>query len=96
VPAGVNTNMLFAGAIDNAVGVAVVTAAGPVVEPDDVADAVIAGLRDERFLILTHPEVAEYEAPAARPSAIAGWAGCGSCWPGFRPGGSPSDCGYRR
>jgi NAD(P)-dependent dehydrogenase (short-subunit alcohol dehydrogenase family) len=29
-------------------------------EPDAVADAVVAGLDDERFLILPHPEVAEY------------------------------------
>jgi NAD(P)-dependent dehydrogenase (short-subunit alcohol dehydrogenase family) len=29
-------------------------------DPDAVADAVIAGLADERFLILPHPEVAEY------------------------------------
>ena len=29
--------------------------------PDVVADAVIEGLADERFLILPHPEVAEYE-----------------------------------
>ncbi|HEY1741130.1 MAG TPA: short-chain dehydrogenase, partial [Acidimicrobiia bacterium] len=29
-------------------------------EPDAVADAVIAGLDDERFLILPHAEVAEY------------------------------------
>jgi NAD(P)-dependent dehydrogenase (short-subunit alcohol dehydrogenase family) len=29
--------------------------------PDAVADAVITGLADERFLILPHPEVAEYE-----------------------------------
>jgi NAD(P)-dependent dehydrogenase (short-subunit alcohol dehydrogenase family) len=29
-------------------------------EPDAVADAVIAGLADERFLILPHKEVAEY------------------------------------
>lgn len=28
---------------------------------DAVADAAVAGLRDERFLILPHPEVAEYE-----------------------------------
>ena len=28
--------------------------------PDEVADAVIAGLAEERFLILPHPEVAEY------------------------------------
>jgi NAD(P)-dependent dehydrogenase (short-subunit alcohol dehydrogenase family) len=29
-------------------------------EPDAVADAVVAGLDDERFLILPHPEVAQY------------------------------------
>lgn len=29
-------------------------------EPSDVADAVVAGLAEERFLILPHPEVAEY------------------------------------
>jgi len=29
-------------------------------DPETVADAVIAGLADERFLILPHPEVAEY------------------------------------
>jgi len=30
------------------------------IEPGVVADAVVAGLADERFLILPHPEVAEY------------------------------------
>jgi NAD(P)-dependent dehydrogenase (short-subunit alcohol dehydrogenase family) len=30
------------------------------VEPEAVADAVIAGLAEERFLILPHPEVADY------------------------------------
>ena len=30
------------------------------IEPEDVAQAVIEGLADERFLILPHPEVAEY------------------------------------
>lgn len=28
--------------------------------PDDVADAAVQGLADERFLILPHPEVATY------------------------------------
>ncbi|MGI9607605.1 MAG: SDR family oxidoreductase [Acidimicrobiales bacterium] len=32
------------------------------IEPDDVADAVIVGLADERFHILPHPEVAKYVA----------------------------------
>ena len=31
-----------------------------VLEPDDVAEAVVGGLREERFLILPHPEVADY------------------------------------
>ena len=30
------------------------------IEPSDVADVVIEGLKDERFLILPHPEVAEF------------------------------------
>jgi hypothetical protein len=30
------------------------------IEPDEVADAVVEGLAAERFLILPHPEVAEY------------------------------------
>jgi hypothetical protein len=29
-------------------------------EPEQVAEAVVAGLADERFLILPHPEVGEY------------------------------------
>jgi NAD(P)-dependent dehydrogenase (short-subunit alcohol dehydrogenase family) len=31
-----------------------------VMEPEEVADAVVAALEDERFLVLPHPEVAEY------------------------------------
>ena len=38
----------------------VVKAAGRVLEPDEVAAAVVRGLEEERFLILPHPEVAEY------------------------------------
>ena len=30
------------------------------VSPEEVAEAVIQGLAEERFLILPHPEVAEY------------------------------------
>jgi hypothetical protein len=37
-----------------------VVAAGNTKEPEEVADAVVAGLREERFLILPHPEVADY------------------------------------
>ena len=35
----------------------VVAAAGAMLEPEDVAEAVVEGLRSERFLILPHPEV---------------------------------------
>jgi short-subunit dehydrogenase len=31
-----------------------------IIEPDEVAEAVVKGLREERFLILPHPEVAAY------------------------------------
>ncbi len=37
----------------------VVVAQG-LIEPEDVAEAVVEGLRAERFLILPHPEVTEY------------------------------------
>jgi hypothetical protein len=30
------------------------------IEPEAVAECVVEGLRDERFLILPHPTVAEY------------------------------------
>ena len=56
-PQGVRTDMLAGGA--GASSVETVVAQG-VLEPADVARDVVAGLRDERFLILPHPEVAEY------------------------------------
>lgn len=37
-----------------------IAASGAVLSPDQVADATIAGLAEERFLILPHPEVATY------------------------------------
>lgn len=58
-PMGVNTAMLNAG-VDGEDGVTagdVVRAAGGVVEPEQVADDVVAALREERFLVLPHPEV---------------------------------------
>jgi NAD(P)-dependent dehydrogenase (short-subunit alcohol dehydrogenase family) len=36
-------------------------AAGAFLEPQDVVDAVVAALTEDRFLILPHPEVAEFE-----------------------------------
>lgn len=69
-PQGVRTPMLLAAlGIDpessappaaSATGGSAVTAAGGVMEPEEVAEAVVEGLREERFLILPHPEVAGY------------------------------------
>jgi NAD(P)-dependent dehydrogenase (short-subunit alcohol dehydrogenase family) len=55
-PMGVNTPMLNAGA-EGEQATAVVSAAGAIIEPEQVADAVVEALRDERFLVLPHPEV---------------------------------------
>jgi NAD(P)-dependent dehydrogenase (short-subunit alcohol dehydrogenase family) len=57
-PQGVNTPMLNSG-LGDITGNAVL-ASGGMMEPEDVAEAVVQGLRDERFLILPHPEVADY------------------------------------
>jgi NAD(P)-dependent dehydrogenase (short-subunit alcohol dehydrogenase family) len=57
-PQGVRTPMLDV-ALDDPVGAAPLLAGG-LKEPEEVADAVVAGLRDERFLILPHEEVSEY------------------------------------
>jgi NAD(P)-dependent dehydrogenase (short-subunit alcohol dehydrogenase family) len=62
-PMGVNTAMLQAGLAiegDQGVGTRVVAATGDVLEPEDVAGAVVDALREERFLILPHPEVLEF------------------------------------
>lgn len=57
-PQAVRTAMTTGDAMDNA-GVAAAAADG-MIEPEQLADAVMAGLRDETFLILPHPQVAEY------------------------------------
>ena len=36
------------------------TGSGPMMDPDDLARIVVEGVREERFLILPHPEVVEY------------------------------------
>ena len=59
-PQGVRTPMLDA-ALEDPIGAAPLLAEG-VLEPDDVAEAVIAGIRDERFLILPHEAVARHMA----------------------------------
>ncbi len=59
-PQGVRTPMLEM-ALEDPVGAAPLLAGG-LLEPEEVADAVVAGLRDERFLILPHEDVAQYMA----------------------------------
>ena len=61
-PQGVNTNLL-AGAMGHS-SVQTVVSQG-VIEPAEVAAAVVDGLRAEHFLILPHPEVAKYYAHRA-------------------------------
>jgi NAD(P)-dependent dehydrogenase (short-subunit alcohol dehydrogenase family) len=59
-PQGVRTPMLEL-AMEDAAGAAALTAGG-LIEPEDVADAVAAGLREERLLILPHENVAGFMA----------------------------------
>lgn len=69
-PQGVRTPMLMGG-VGDGIGASSVMAAGAVIEPDEVAEAVVAGLAEERFLILPHPEVAGYA--ARRAADPEGW-----------------------
>ena len=55
-PQGVRTPMLERGMQEAAAAAAL--SAGGLIEPEDVADAVVAGINDERFLILPHENVA--------------------------------------
>jgi NAD(P)-dependent dehydrogenase (short-subunit alcohol dehydrogenase family) len=59
-PQGVRTPMLEQGMEEPAAAAAL--AAGGLIEPEDVADAVVAGIQEERFLILPHENVAQFMA----------------------------------
>lgn len=59
-PQGVRTPMLEAAMDEPAAAAALL--AGGVIEPDDVAEAVVKGIEDERLLILPHEEVAGFMA----------------------------------
>lgn len=59
-PQGVRTPMITHGLAAGDPAALAVAAAGPVLEPEEVAECVTAGLAAERFLILPHPEVATY------------------------------------
>jgi NAD(P)-dependent dehydrogenase (short-subunit alcohol dehydrogenase family) len=59
-PMGVRTKLFEDGLAmpgEAGLGLRIVAASGAVLDPADVADAVVAGLAEERFLILPHPEV---------------------------------------
>lgn len=58
-PQGVRTPMVLAGLDADQMSAGVVEMMG-LIEPMDCAEAVVAGLADERFLILPHPEVAQF------------------------------------
>jgi NAD(P)-dependent dehydrogenase (short-subunit alcohol dehydrogenase family) len=61
-PMGVDTPMIHGtpAAAGQSAGLEAVRSAGAMLAPEDVAEAVVAGLADERFLILPHPEVLEF------------------------------------
>jgi NAD(P)-dependent dehydrogenase (short-subunit alcohol dehydrogenase family) len=62
-PMGVDTAMLrggFSAGREGALGARTVVAAGVVLSPREVAEAVMIGIQEERFLILPHPEVHEF------------------------------------
>jgi NAD(P)-dependent dehydrogenase (short-subunit alcohol dehydrogenase family) len=58
-PQAVRTPMLDAAA-EGSAGMRSMEASGAILQPEDVAEAVVGGIREERFLILPHPEVARY------------------------------------
>jgi NAD(P)-dependent dehydrogenase (short-subunit alcohol dehydrogenase family) len=61
-PQGVNTRMLHPEGEDavDEIAARVVAGVGRVLEPEEVAAVVVDALREERFLILPHPEVLDY------------------------------------
>jgi NAD(P)-dependent dehydrogenase (short-subunit alcohol dehydrogenase family) len=59
-PLGVRTPMLEAALEDSVGGAALLR--DELLEPSDVAEAVVAGMRDERLLIFPHPQLTQYMA----------------------------------
>jgi NAD(P)-dependent dehydrogenase (short-subunit alcohol dehydrogenase family) len=60
-PQGVRTPMLMEGLAKGDPAAVAVATAGAILEPEDVADSVVSGLSQRRFLILPHPEVAKFQ-----------------------------------
>ena len=71
-PQGVDTPMLSDGLAAGHLGARVTAAAGAVLAPEQVAQAVVEGIEAERFLILPHPEVAATSTGARRRTPTAG------------------------
>jgi NAD(P)-dependent dehydrogenase (short-subunit alcohol dehydrogenase family) len=64
-PLGVATPMLMEPLAAGEPGAQAVAASGDIVTPEHVADVVVAGLAEETFLILPHPEVGTFWAQKA-------------------------------
>jgi NAD(P)-dependent dehydrogenase (short-subunit alcohol dehydrogenase family) len=62
-PQAVRTPMMMA-TVEDSSGASVL-ASGEMIEPDEVATATVDAIREQRFLILPHPEVAKYMAVKA-------------------------------
>jgi NAD(P)-dependent dehydrogenase (short-subunit alcohol dehydrogenase family) len=59
-PGAVDTAMLRAGADGDAAKASAAIGAGEVLAPEQAADRILEGLREDPFLILTHPEMHEF------------------------------------
>ncbi|MGW7537090.1 SDR family oxidoreductase [Amycolatopsis sp. NPDC054798] len=70
-PLGVRTALLEPGLAAGHPAALAIAAAAPLLEPEDVADAVVRGLAEEEFLILPHESVRETFARKAR--AVDAW-----------------------
>jgi len=71
-PEGVRTDLLEAASRDGGIGALAaraVRAAGPVLEPEDVADAIVAALGRDELLVLPHADVARWTELRARDNA---------------------------
>jgi NAD(P)-dependent dehydrogenase (short-subunit alcohol dehydrogenase family) len=65
-PGAVNTAMLRAGGDGDAAKASAVIGGGDVLSPEDAAERILAALAEDKFLILTHPEMQEYIAGKAQ------------------------------
>jgi NAD(P)-dependent dehydrogenase (short-subunit alcohol dehydrogenase family) len=64
-PMGVDTPLLMDGLSAGEPGAVAVAASGEILTADKVADVIVAGLAEERFLILPHPQVGTFWAQKA-------------------------------